>query len=146
MRLKARLNQKTNIPTASMADIAFLLIIFFMVTLNFEKDKTQVALPKTDLRFEVPKSAAYISITESNQIRVTDGESTSTLVARADDVEAFAANLRATYPDRPVIIKADSKVPYRTVDGVLDALKQAKVEEIFLLSDQKTVNAPGGVQ
>lgn len=144
MRLKARLDQKTAIPTASMADIAFLLIIFFMVTLNFEKDKTQVALPKTDLRFEVPKLAAYVSITEQGQVRVTDGESTSTLISRLDDIDSFAANLKAAYPDRPVILKADSQVAYKTVDRVLDALKLAKVEEIFLLSDQKTVPGKAG--
>lgn len=144
MRLKARLDQKTAIPTASMADIAFLLIIFFMVTLNFEKDKTQVALPKTDLRFEVPKLAAYVSITEQGQVRVTDGESTSILISRLDDIDSFAANLKAAYPNRPVILKADSQVAYKTVDRVLDALKLAKVEEIFLLSDQKTVQAKAG--
>lgn len=144
MRLKARLDQKSSIPTASMADIAFLLIIFFMVTLNFEKDKTQVALPKTDLRFEVPKLAAYVSITEAGQVRVTDGESTSTLIARMDDIDSFAANLKAAYPDRPVILKADDKVQYKSVDRVLDALKLAKVEQIFLLSDQKTVERAGG--
>lgn len=144
MRLKARLDQKSSIPTASMADIAFLLIIFFMVTLNFEKDKTQVALPKTDLRFEVPKIAAYVSITEQGQVRVTDGESTSTLISRIDDIDSFAANLKAAYPDRPVILKADSQVAYKTVDRVLDALKLAKVEQIFLLSDQKTVQAKAG--
>ena len=63
MRLKAHLQAGAVIPTASMADIAFLLIVFFMVTITFEKDKTQVALPKTDLRYEIPKETAYISIT-----------------------------------------------------------------------------------
>ena len=85
------------IPTASMADIAFLLIVFFMVTITFEKDKTQVALPKTELRFEVPKEAAYISVTDSGQIRVTNGEEMSVPVA-ADDVVTFAANLVSEYP------------------------------------------------
>lgn len=144
MRLKARLDQKSSIPTASMADIAFLLIIFFMVTFNLEKDKTQVALPKTDLRFEVPKIAAYVSITEQGQVRVTDGESASTLMQRLDDIDSFAANLKAAYPDRPVILKADSQVAYKTVDRVLDALKLAKIEQIYLLSDQKTVQEKAG--
>ena len=70
MRLQARSTQNQGIPTASMADIAFLLIIFFMVTINFEVDKTQVYLPKTEIRLEIPKKAAYISITEAAQIRV----------------------------------------------------------------------------
>ena len=140
MRLKARHDQKGVIPTASMADIAFLLIVFFMVTITFEKDKTQVALPKTELRFEVPKIAAYISVTEQGQIRVTNGESMSTPVTRVDDVEAFAANLVAEFPGRPVVLKADTNVPYRNIDRIIDALKQAKVELIYLLSEQETVD------
>jgi biopolymer transport protein ExbD len=145
VKLRARLENKSAIPTASMADIAFLLIIFFMCTITFEKDKTQVGLPRTDLRFEVPKISAYVSITEAGQIRVTDGEDTSVPIGRVDDIDAFAANLVASFPDRPVVLKADAKVRYQVVDRVIDSLKQAKVEQIFLLSDQKTVEGkPGG--
>ena len=74
-----------------MADIAFLLIIFFMVTINFEVDKTQVYLPKTEIRLEIPKKAAYISITENGQIRVSSGEEISVPVTGAEDVLSFAA-------------------------------------------------------
>ena len=71
MKLHAGKRQTPVIPTASMADIAFLLIIFFMVTITFEVDKTQVTLPDTQLRFEVPKKSAYISVTEDGTIRVS---------------------------------------------------------------------------
>ena len=138
MRLKRRHEAGAVIPTASMADIAFLLIVFFMVTITFEKDKTQVALPKTELRFEVPKEAAYISVTNNGQIRVTNGEYMSTPVP-PDDVVSFAANLVVEFPGRPVVLKADDAVPYRNIDKVIDSLKQAKVEKIFLLSEQQTV-------
>ncbi len=143
MRLKRRHEAGAVIPTASMADIAFLLIVFFMVTITFEKDKTQVALPKTELRFEVPKEAAYISVTNNGQIRVTNGEYMSTPVP-ADDVVSFAANLVVEFPGRPVVLKADDAVPYRNIDKVIDSLKQAKVEKIFLLSEQQTVGDAGG--
>jgi len=139
MRLKARHRAAPVIPTASMADIAFLLIVFFMVTITFEKDKTQVSLPKTELRFEIPKEAAYISVTENGQIRVTSGEEMSVPVS-SDDVVTFAANLKAAFPNRPVILKADSDVPYRNIDKILDALKQAKIKLIYLLSEQKTID------
>ena len=142
MRLKRRHEAGAVIPTASMADIAFLLIVFFMVTITFEKDKTQVALPKTELRFEVPKEAAYISVTDNGQIRVTSGEEMSVPVA-PDDVVTFAANLVTQFPGRPVVLKADDKVPYRNIDKVIDSLKQAKVEKIFLLSEQRTVDGGG---
>jgi biopolymer transport protein ExbD len=37
------------------------------------------------------------------------------------------------------VIKADDDVPYDLVDKVIDALKQAKVEVIYLLSEQESV-------
>ena len=146
MRLQARSTQNQGIPTASMADIAFLLIIFFMVTINFEVDKTQVYLPKTQIRLEIPKKAAYISITEAGQIRVSSGEEISVPVPGAEDVLSFAAGVVATDPTKPFVLKADKNVPYSYVDRVIDALKQAKAEVIYLLSEQETVDeeAAGG--
>lgn len=139
MELKRRHDAQPVIPTASMADIAFLLIVFFMVTITFEKDKTQVMLPKTELRFEIPKEVAYVSVTNNGQIRVTNGDDMSVPVG-SDDVVTFAANLVAKYPGRALVLKADADVPYRNIDKILDSLKQAKVELIYLLSEQKTVD------
>lgn len=139
MELKRRHDAQPVIPTASMADIAFLLIVFFMVTITFEKDKTQVILPKTELRFEIPKEVAYVSVTNNGQIRVTNGDDMSVPVG-SDDVVTFAANLVAKYPGRALVLKADADVPYRNIDKILDSLKQAKVELIYLLSEQKTVD------
>ena len=49
MRLAAKNNFEPRIPTASMADIAFLLIIFFMLTITYVVDQAEVALPRTGL-------------------------------------------------------------------------------------------------
>ena len=61
-----------------------------------------------------------------------------------EDVVTFAANLVSMDPTRPVVLKADSNVPYRNVDKIIDSLKQAKVELIYLLSEQKTVEDLAG--
>ena len=143
MRLSVRSTQNQGIPTASMADIAFLLIIFFMVTINFEVDKTQVLLPKTALRLEIPKKSAYISITEAGQIRVSSGEEISVPVPGPEDVLSFATGVVAMDPSKAFVLKADSEVPYSYVDKVIDALKQAKAEVIYLLSEQETVDTIG---
>ena len=143
MRIQARSVQNSGIPTASMADIAFLLIIFFMVTISFEVDKTTVSLPITDIRLEIPKGAAYISVTESGTIRVSSGEEISVVVPGVEDVLSFAATVVASAPDRAFVLKADRNVPYLYVDRVIDSLKQAKVEVIYLLSNQDTVDGAG---
>ena len=144
MRLRARNRASAVIPTASMADIVFLLIIFFILTFNIEVDKTTVQLPKSVLRDEVPKKAALVSITEAGQMRVSDGESTSTPVSSPEDVLSFATGVISSNPDKDFVLKADRNVPYRYVDRVIDALKQARVPVVYLLSDQETVENAGG--
>ncbi len=129
------------IPTASMADIAFLLIIFFMLTMTFEVDKTRVTLPETLVRLEIPKKAAFISVNEAGAIKVSSGEELSVSVSSAEDVLSFAAGVVASNPSKEFVIKADADVPYRTIDGVIDALKRAQVEVIYLLS---SAEAEGG--
>lgn len=143
MRLKRRHSTTPVIPTASMADIAFLLIVFFMLTMTFEKDKTQVELPATQLRFELPKDAAIISVTQDGVIRVSNGEEMSVPVGD-DDVVTFGANVVAQFPGRPVVLKADEGVRYEKIDSIIDSLKQAKVELIYLLSDQQAVTTTAG--
>ena len=145
MRLGAKNQYQPSIPTASMADIAFLLIIFFMLTITYEVDKTQLTIPKTEIRMEVPKKAAYVSVDPSGRLRVSNGEEMSALVPGVEDVLSFAASIIATDPGKAFVLKADTDVEYRHVDEVLDALKRAKVEMIYLLSNAETVDSqPGG--
>lgn len=140
MRIRSRSTQNQGIPTASMADIAFLLIIFFLLTLNIQVDKTQVELPTTVIRQEPERRSAYISITENGVIRVSSGEEVSVTVPSPADVLSFASTVVAQNPDKEFVLKADKEVPYSYVDQVIDALKQAQARVIYLLSDAETVD------
>lgn len=144
MHIRGKNKPQAVIPTASMADIVFLLIIFFVLTFNMDVDKATVALPKSQLRLEVPKKAAIVSITENGQMRVSDGEAASTVVSSPEDVLSFATGIIATTPDKEFVLKADRAVPYKTVDRVIDVLKQARVEVVYLLSEQETAESGGG--
>lgn len=144
MRFQATETTPAVIPTASMADIAFLLIIFFMVTFTIEVDRTQVTLPKTVMRFEVPKKAAYVSITEGGQLKVSDGEQMSAPVQSADEVLSFALEVLGQDPTKEFVLKADDSVPYRYIDETIDALKQARAKVIYLLSAQETQEEGNG--
>lgn len=140
MKVKRTVGIAPYIPTASMADIVFLLIIFFVLTFNMDPDRaSRVTLPKSMEREEVPKKAALVSIDKDRIIRVSDGEETSKAVGRPEDVLSFAANIVATQPGKPIVVKADKELPYKIVDNVIDQLKQARVSVIYLLTEQKTV-------
>jgi biopolymer transport protein ExbD len=130
--------------TASMADIVFLLIVFFVLTYKVGVDRTKMDLPETWIRIKVPEKAAVISISPPDAnppltIRVSTGEEMSLPVSTDEEVVTFASTEVARNPNKEFIVKADSQVPYERVDAVLDALKQSKVKYIFLLSEQKTV-------
>ena len=122
------------IPTASMADIAFLLIIFFMVTTAFSLDRTPLELPQTKEQQQTAKGAAIISITRDGEIRFSAGEEDTRRLA---GIEALAAEVRAvtaTNQMHPFLIKADRNVPYRVIDQVLMELRGARAQDVALLS------------
>jgi biopolymer transport protein ExbD len=126
-----------------MADIVFLLIVFFVLTYNTEVDRIQVELPNTWVRTDIPKKAALISVDKPDKgsaIRISTGEEMSILVSTDEEIVTFASNVVAEAPDKEFIIKADAGVRYERIDAVLDAVKQAKVKYIFLLSNQQTVD------
>jgi len=143
MRLKASKSSQAVIPTATMADIAMLLIIFFLVTFQIEVDKSEVELPSTGIRVEVPKKSAYVSVTELGYIRVSSGEEMSVQVPGAEEVFSFASGLIARDPAKEFVLKADRNVPYRLVDELIDALKRANVRNVYLLSDEEARSSGG---
>jgi biopolymer transport protein ExbD len=132
--------------TASMADIVFLLLVFFILTYKVEVDRTKMDLPDTWMRIKVPEKAAVISIAPPDDltapltVRVSTGEEMSLPVSTNEEVVTFASTEVARDPNKEFIIKADEQVPYQHVDAVLDALKQSKVKFIYLLSEQKIVD------
>lgn len=131
------------IPTASMADIVFLLIIFFIVTYNLEVDKSRVVLPSTLIRNEIPRESAYVSVDQAGVIRVSSGKETSVPVPSVEEVGSFASDVVARNAELAFVVKADRDTRYQVVDKVIDALKQARVKTIFLLSEQKTAEGGG---
>jgi len=133
------------IPTASMADIAFLLIIFFMVTMKFHLDRTQVELPKSQFRTEVPAGSAYIVIYEAPEtvtgygLKFSDGEKSSRPVGDVSSMESEINFIAAVDQTTPFVIKAPGGVPYRMIDEMIEILRRAGIEEIILLTEQRTV-------
>jgi len=125
-----------NIPTASMADIAFLLIVFFMITTVFQVDKTSLMLPRSDVRSEVIKGSAFIVVTEGGFIKVSDGKEDTHPIDESD-VLSFAVDLMSKNPEQPIVLKVDLNVKWHTVDQILDQLGQAHAKNLQFLTDLK---------
>ena len=145
--MRRRRSVPANIPTASMADIAFLLIVFFMITTKFQVDKQQVDLPPTVAREEILAESAFISIKALGEgetraingceVYFSDGVQGSTPVVDIDDLSSRIGLVVTQKPGNYFVIKADAKVPYETFDLIREALRDAGASRVTFLSKQK---------
>jgi biopolymer transport protein ExbD len=125
------------IPTASMADIAFLLIIFFMVTTAYSLDRTPMDLPATKEQQQSAKGAAVIAITADGEMRFSAGEQDTEPVAGLEELTPRVARVTAGNRMHPFTIKADRRTKYKTIDAVLEMLRGAGAENVTLLSQSE---------
>ena len=136
MKIKKTKTLEANIPTASMADIGFLLIVFFMISTVFQVDRTKVRLPHShkDTREDVVKESAFVVITKEGHIKASDGLEDTRLV-NLEDIGVLAASWMQKRPSQPVVIKADREAKYRYISEVLQHLRDAGVTNMKFLTE-----------
>ena len=121
----------SEIPSSSMADIAFLLLIFFMVTTVFQRDRDRpiewAAAASAQKIDEKQKNILNIWMERGGDLYINDQlytmEQATTVVA-----PLYAASERALV----ISIRGDREVPYRYMDQLQTALVNAGVvREVF---------------
>ncbi len=125
---KLRPRRPTEIPTSSMADIAFLLIIFFMLTAVFTSNRgLQFQYPEDDPNDPdvQPEEAIHIKIEGDGQFQV-DKNPTGSLA----EIGGYVQAKMEKSPEKPVIIESLPEVPYYVMIDVFDLLKQLEVKNI----------------
>jgi biopolymer transport protein ExbD len=149
MRLSRQAQSKAMIPTASMADIAFLLIIFFMVTTVHELDRTSVNLPLATTRLEAEKGAAIVVLAKEKLGGVerliymfSDGKEVSRPISGPEDVNLEASRLTYIDQTQQFILKADGTVHFEKIDELLDAMRRGGVQRVLLLTAQQVEDGP----
>ncbi|HSM07686.1 MAG TPA: biopolymer transporter ExbD [Gemmatimonadota bacterium] len=123
------------IPTASMADIAFLLLIFFLTTTVFNEEKgLPIVLPEADQE-EVDVSAKnliFFLVQADGSVVVRRGESEQEQVVSANQIEDLLRAELAANENLIAAIKTAPSAAYRHMIEVLDEVKLAGAERISL--------------
>jgi len=136
--LKRRSQRKAEIPTATMADIAFLLLIFFLVTttINVDSGIYMQLPPKLDANVDPPeiqqRNLLNILVNNTGDVLV-DGQFMAISNIRAEVMKHVTNEGRlSNYSDNPdlaiVSFKTERQLPYGTYIDVLDEIRGAYVE------------------
>ena len=129
---KSKVSDK--VPSSSMADIAFLLLIFFLVTTTFPKDKgLAIVLPEEGGEVQVSqRNILHIIIQPNGLVEIKRGESPQVQTTPANGVEAIWRQEVSENPNIIAAVKTHPQAPYKFMVDVLDALHLAGAERISL--------------
>lgn len=122
------------IPTSSMADIAFLLLVFFMVTTVFVRYRvTGIVLPSADKIEELKKRRmiSYLWVSADRKIYIDDK------LANLSDVANVFYDRRVKEPRIIVSLKCDFRAPYGLISRVLEQLREADALRINFAASRK---------
>ncbi|MCD6123785.1 biopolymer transporter ExbD [bacterium] len=122
MKIEAKSKGSSKIPTASIADIVFLLLIFFMtVTVFRQYQGLRVQLPpaKATKKIERKRMITHIWINAQGEINIDD------MMVPQEQVVSIMRQKMIENPATIVSLRADQSARYEIVAKLLEQLKQA---------------------
>lgn len=123
-----------DIPSSSLADMAFLLLIFFMVSTVFPKDQQRdVTIPQAEATQKLDESREnilHIWVEADGGIFINDQE------VQPNQIAGIVAPLyRDSEQQLVVVVRGDGNVPYRIIDAVQTQLQEARAVRVTFYTD-----------
>ena len=134
MRRKSRANDEAEINITPMLDIVFIMLIFFIVTTSFVKEKgLEVSRPSNSPPKEIKKNKGPIVVK-------IDANGNILMKGRMLERKAVEANLereKAEKPDSPLIIAAHPDAETDALVTILDAAEAVGVASVSVATTRK---------
>lgn len=127
MKLKIK-RHGAEIPTSSLADMAFLLLTFFLLTTTIDVDKgIKLQLPAPGVTREVPEAnISVIFLDDQNGIRIDDE------LIGLDKLGERVRQIQESQPLLIFMIKSHPKAKYGIFINVLDIMRKAEIKNISI--------------
>ena len=125
---KKRANTKQEIPTASMPDIVFMLLLFFMVTTTLREVDVyvQYQLPQAEAieKIENKRLVSYIWVGKDGRIQVEDA------IVNVDEIQSIMYKKRQSLPNVIVSLRIDKNSDMGVVTDIQQELRKADARRI----------------
>ena len=123
----------SDIPDSSLADMAFLLLIFFMVSTTFPQERPRrMPWPEaeaTEKLDEQRKNILHVFVAENGQIFINDQ------LVRPDQVSGLIGPMYRDNRQLLISLRADRNTPYATIYNIQEELQGAGALRLTFYTD-----------
>lgn len=120
---KKRASTKQNIPTASLPDIVFMLLLFFMVTTTLREVDVlvQFRLPEAKAieKIENKRLVSYVWVGQDGRIQVNDS------ITRLEEIQKIMYAKRVALPNVIISLRVDKNSDMGIVTDIQQELRKA---------------------
>jgi len=128
----------TELNITPLLDLAFVLLVIFIITTTPIVNDLDLSLPKASKHEkDPPRKANYVTVEASGTIYLNKKQ------VDIPQLHQEMIQLRTDDPDLSVIVRGDSKTKYQKVVDVLDVLQQANVTKVDFATEAIS-SGPGG--
>ena len=131
LRGRGKLPISADINVTSLVDVAFVLLIIFMIAAPMMQGGVDVQLPRAEARPLSAKDGMVVSVDREGRIFIDQ-----TQVSYNDFRLTFKSIVSARNPSG-VYLRADSRVPYGEVVRVLAVIRTAGVNDVGLVAEEE---------
>ncbi len=128
------LTPNADINVTALVDVAFVLLIVFMIAAPIMQGGVDVQLPKAEVRPIQPKEGLVVSIDQRGRIFIDE----KTQLSYDEFRTAFGA-MASSRGARGVYLRADRRVDYGQVVRVLAAIRAAGVNDVGLVAEEEEI-------
>lgn len=132
-RNEGDLGLSADINVTSLVDVAFVLLIIFMITAPIMQGGVDVQLPRAEARPLQPREGLVVSIDRQGRIFVDE-----TPLSFEDFRAAFPAMVNARQPSG-VYLRADRRVQYGDAVRVLAVMRASGISDVGLVAESEVV-------
>ncbi|WP_424194681.1 ExbD/TolR family protein [Ampullimonas aquatilis] len=131
MQVSSELKPIDDINVTPMLDLAYVLLVIFIIMTTASVQGIKVNLPKASAAPSLAKpQTKAITVRDDGQIFL------DTYPVTLQELEQKLRDLKAVNPSFPVVIKGDAKVQYEKVIDVLDLMGRLEITQLGLVTQR----------